>query len=59
MHQTKAANTNGKTKCEAKNLLGVALFTEKPPHINSTISCLVHSITALFRLSEIRFELIT
>jgi len=39
----------GKTKCKAKNLFKVALFTEKPPHINSTISCPTHGI-ALIRL---------
>ena len=33
-----AAKTKGKTKCNAKNLVNVALFTEKPPQINSTIS---------------------
>jgi len=35
---TKAAITNGRTKCKAKNLFKVALLTEKPPHKNSTIS---------------------
>jgi hypothetical protein len=39
----------GKTKCKAKNLFKVALFTEKPPQINSTISCPIHGI-ALTRL---------
>jgi hypothetical protein len=35
---TKAANTKGNKKCNAKNLFNVALLTEKPPQINSTIS---------------------
>jgi hypothetical protein len=39
----------GKTKCNAKNLFKVALLTEKPPHMNSTISCPIHGI-ALIRL---------
>jgi hypothetical protein len=39
----------GKTKCNAKNLLRVALLTENPPHKNSTISCPTHGI-ALIRL---------
>ena len=47
--KAKAANTKGKTKCKAKNLLRVALFTEKPPQTNSTISCPTHGI-ALKRL---------
>jgi len=39
----------GKTKCSEKNLFKVALLTEKPPQINSTISCPTHGI-ALIRL---------
>jgi len=39
----------GKTKCKAKNLFKVALLTEKPPQINSTISCPIQGI-ALIRL---------
>jgi hypothetical protein len=39
----------GKTKCKAKNLFKVALLTEKPPQMNSTISCPIHGI-ALIRL---------
>jgi hypothetical protein len=46
---TSAANTKGKTKCNAKNLLSVALLTEKPPQINSTMSLPTHGI-ALIRL---------
>jgi hypothetical protein len=33
-----AAKTKGNKKCKAKNLFNVALLTEKPPQINSTIS---------------------
>jgi hypothetical protein len=33
-----AAKTKGSRKCKAKNLFNVALFTEKPPQRNSTIS---------------------
>jgi hypothetical protein len=40
---------NGNTKCKAKNLFKVALLTEKPPQINSTISCPIHGM-ALIRL---------
>jgi hypothetical protein len=47
--KAKAANTKGSTKCKAKNLFKVALLTEKPPHINSTISCPTQGI-ALIRL---------
>ena len=39
-----AANTKGNKKCNAKNLFNVALFTEKPPHMNSTISWPIHGI---------------
>jgi hypothetical protein len=44
-----AAKTKGKTKCKEKNLFKVALFTENPPQINSTISCPIQGI-ALIRL---------
>jgi hypothetical protein len=47
--KAKAANTKGSTKCKAKNLFKVALLTEKPPHMNSTISCPIQGI-ALIRL---------
>ena len=46
---TKAANTKGNKKCNAKNLFNVALLTEKPPQINSTISWPIQGI-ALIRL---------
>jgi hypothetical protein len=46
---TKAAKINGNKKCKAKNLFKVALFTEKPPQMNSTISCPSQGI-ALIRL---------
>jgi hypothetical protein len=39
----------GKTKCNEKNLFKVALLTEKPPQMNSTISCPIQGI-ALIRL---------
>jgi hypothetical protein len=39
----------GNTKCKAKNLFKVALFTLKPPQMNSTISCPIHG-TALIKL---------
>ena len=39
-----AAITNGNTKCKEKNLFNVALFTLKPPHTNSTMSCPIHGI---------------
>jgi hypothetical protein len=42
--KTRAANTNGNTKCKAKNLFKVALLTEKPPQINSTRSCPIQGI---------------
>jgi len=45
----KAANTKGNTKCNEKNLFNVALFTEKPPQMNSTISCPTQGI-ALIKL---------
>ena len=35
---TKAAKTNGKTKCNEKNLFKVAFDTEYPPQISSTKS---------------------
>ena len=44
-----AANTKGNTKCKEKNLLRVALLTEKPPQRNSTISCPIQGI-ALIKL---------
>ena len=46
---TNAAKTKGSTKCNAKNLFSVALLTENPPQINSTISFPIHGI-ALIRL---------
>jgi hypothetical protein len=42
-----AANTNGNTKCSAKNLFKVALLTLNPPHRNSTISCPIHGIALI------------
>jgi hypothetical protein len=39
----------GKTKCNAKNLFKVALLTENPPQMNSTISCPTQGI-ALIKL---------
>jgi hypothetical protein len=47
--KTNAANIKGNTKCKAKNLFKVALLTEKPPQMNSTISCPIHG-TALIKL---------
>ena len=35
----KAAKAKGNTKCNEQNRLSVALFTENPPQMNSTISC--------------------
>ena len=46
---TKAAKPKGKTKCSEKNLFNVALLTEKPPQMNSTISCPTQGM-ALIRL---------
>ena len=39
----------GKTKCKAKNLFNVALFTLNPPQMNSTMSFPIHGI-ALIKL---------
>ena len=39
--------TKGNTKCKAKNLFKVALFTEKPPQRNSTISCPTHGMAPI------------
>ena len=44
-----AANTKGNTKCNAKNLFKVALFTLNPPQMNSTMSCPTQGI-ALIKL---------
>ena len=35
--KARAANTNGNTKCKAKNRFNVALLTEKPPQITVDI----------------------
>jgi hypothetical protein len=43
----KTAKTKGNKKCKEKNLFKVALFTEKPPQINSTISCPIHGIALI------------
>ena len=41
--------TKGSKKCREKNLFKVALFTEKPPQMNSTISVPTQGI-ALIKL---------
>ena len=44
---TNAAKIKGNTKCKAKNLFKVALFTEKPPQMNSTTSFPIHGIALI------------
>ena len=45
----RADSRKGSRKCSEKNRFSVALFTEKPPQINSTISCPTQGI-ALIKL---------
>ena len=56
----KAAKTNGKTKCNEKNLFNVAFDTENPPQINSTKSLpntgiALSKLVILFIISKFKF----